>query len=277
MLEFPEGIFSNLTATETMGVVELLHYATLAKIREDFEVLLNVFRKVFGFRHVMGGVINLSDIGISEAIEWKASEIRHHLTKGTFPDEWIEEYYTGKYYRYDKVLHLLQEGHFAHTWDELLAKCTTASERMVFDGAKIYGLYPGLTVGHTDMGLGWGSFISCAGCGEGDDKRLLPLVDYVLGTMHGDFVATLASGMKNDKPKNGLNFPASSREKEIAYWICEGKTNPEIAEILGVKDRTVRYYMAILFEKFGVHNRSLLMKELLSQSWFSSNESQGSS
>lgn len=275
--EFPHDKFSNLTVPEAVGIIELMHYFELVESEDDFEKLFNVLRKVFGFRYVMAGVVNISDMGKSGPIEWKTSEIRHYFTKNGFPGEWIKEYFDGTYYRYDKVLHLLQKGPFAKTWDELYADCVAASDRMVFDGAKAQGLYPGLTVCHADMALDWGSFISCAGCAEGNDKRLLPLIDYVLGIIHDAFVNIVTSSRKSDSLQDEAAFPGSSREKAIAVWICEGKTNPEIARIVGMSNRAVRYHVERLFEKFGVNNRTLLAKELLGRFNFSSISDQSSS
>ncbi len=47
----------------------------------------------------------------------------------------------------------------------------------------------------------------------------------------------------------------SRREEEILRWVGEGKTNDEIATILGISNRTVEKHLENIFEKLGVHNR----------------------
>ncbi len=46
------------------------------------------------------------------------------------------------------------------------------------------------------------------------------------------------------------------REAEVARWLAEGKTNPEIAMILGMRPRTVEKHAEHVFAKLGVENRT---------------------
>ena len=46
------------------------------------------------------------------------------------------------------------------------------------------------------------------------------------------------------------------REVEILHWIALGKTNSEIAEIVGIGAPTVSTYIQRLFAKLGVTDRS---------------------
>lgn len=51
------------------------------------------------------------------------------------------------------------------------------------------------------------------------------------------------------------SLPLTSREREVFRWICEGKTNPEIALILGISPRTVQKHAEHIFVRLGVENR----------------------
>lgn len=46
------------------------------------------------------------------------------------------------------------------------------------------------------------------------------------------------------------------RETEIAHWIAEGKSNPEIGTILGISRSTVKIHVERILEKLGVENRT---------------------
>ncbi|EAR61349.1 response regulator transcription factor [Neptuniibacter caesariensis] len=48
----------------------------------------------------------------------------------------------------------------------------------------------------------------------------------------------------------------TERESEVLHWIANGKTNREIAEILGMSPRTVNKHLEQLFPKLGVENRT---------------------
>ncbi len=47
----------------------------------------------------------------------------------------------------------------------------------------------------------------------------------------------------------------SRRQQEVARWIREGKTNVEIARIMGISPRTVQKHIEHIFEKLGVESR----------------------
>ena len=46
------------------------------------------------------------------------------------------------------------------------------------------------------------------------------------------------------------------REAEVLVWIARGKSNRDIAEILGLSPRTVNKHLEQIFVKIGVENRS---------------------
>ena len=48
----------------------------------------------------------------------------------------------------------------------------------------------------------------------------------------------------------------TSRETEVLSWIAKGKSNQDIAEILGLSFRTVKKYIEHIFNKLGVGNRT---------------------
>lgn len=47
----------------------------------------------------------------------------------------------------------------------------------------------------------------------------------------------------------------SRRENEVLDWVAKGKTNAEIALILGIKSTSVGTYVRRIFEKMGVSDR----------------------
>ncbi|MDZ4287728.1 MAG: FHA domain-containing protein [Prosthecobacter sp.] len=55
----------------------------------------------------------------------------------------------------------------------------------------------------------------------------------------------------------------SQREAEVMHWVCEGKTNPEIASILGVTIHTVNRHLEHILAKLGVDNRQKAMMSVI--------------
>jgi DNA-binding CsgD family transcriptional regulator len=72
----------------------------------------------------------------------------------------------------------------------------------------------------------------------------------------GDTVLMLAE-------RASAGAPLSPREREVLDWVAEGKTNPEIAAIVGLGVRTVQTHLAHVFEKLGVVSRAQAVAEAL--------------
>lgn len=48
----------------------------------------------------------------------------------------------------------------------------------------------------------------------------------------------------------------TAREREILDWLATGKTNRDIADIIGAKRRTVEKHLEHIYEKLGVETRT---------------------
>jgi DNA-binding CsgD family transcriptional regulator len=48
----------------------------------------------------------------------------------------------------------------------------------------------------------------------------------------------------------------TSREGEVLSWLAKGKTNRDIAQILGLSPRTVDKHLEQIYAKLGVENRT---------------------
>lgn len=60
------------------------------------------------------------------------------------------------------------------------------------------------------------------------------------------------TAMGNGCPVQAL----TAREKEVASWLAQGKSNPEIAEILNISPRTVEKHFEHILQKTGTENRT---------------------
>jgi transcriptional regulator EpsA len=91
-------------------------------------------------------------------------------------------------------------------------------------------------------------------------ERFFFLVDSLVSQIDVAFrkVAALKSSgggpAGKDAPRISDNL--SAREQEIVRWITEGKTNAEIAEILGISSFTVKNHAQRIFRKLNVTNRT---------------------
>ena len=58
------------------------------------------------------------------------------------------------------------------------------------------------------------------------------------------------------KSHEGSSAPLSNREIEVLEWMQKGKSNGEIAQILGISQPTVKNHVQKILRKLGVHNRT---------------------
>lgn len=70
---------------------------------------------------------------------------------------------------------------------------------------------------------------------------------------HGPSLVVLQESASTCSVGKGLRL--TSRESEILGWIAEGKSNREIAALLGISPRTVEKHSESLFAKLGVESR----------------------
>jgi|GEM_PF-5061044 len=54
----------------------------------------------------------------------------------------------------------------------------------------------------------------------------------------------------------------TAREVEVLWWLLQGKTNPEIAIIMGVSVQTVKNHLGSAYPKLGVENRGAAFVQL---------------
>ncbi|HKC45897.1 MAG TPA: LuxR C-terminal-related transcriptional regulator [Burkholderiales bacterium] len=59
-----------------------------------------------------------------------------------------------------------------------------------------------------------------------------------------------------DAPFDRAAAPLTSREREVLDWVAAGKTNRDVAAILGASPRTVEKHLERIYEKLGVETRT---------------------
>jgi len=51
-------------------------------------------------------------------------------------------------------------------------------------------------------------------------------------------------------------FELTPREAEVLLWVSQGKSNGDVATILGMSEKTVKQHMGVVFGKLGVESRT---------------------
>jgi DNA-binding CsgD family transcriptional regulator len=72
-----------------------------------------------------------------------------------------------------------------------------------------------------------------------------------------EFLLRLAKDTSGDMPAEfSSELGLTTREGEVLSWLSKGKTNRDIAQILGLSPRTVDKHLEQIYAKLGVENRT---------------------
>jgi LuxR family quorum-sensing system transcriptional regulator CciR len=173
------------------------------------------------------------------------------IETSNYPDIWAETIHRGQFVD-DPVLLKSQRTLLAFPWSGIDG--LTDRQRTILEGSRREGIGEGLTVPAHVPGEPNGScsFATRAGIAMPARNRMM--------------VAQLIGAHAFERARQFHGYPAdaravphlSPREQEVLHWIAAGKTDPEIAAILGVGMPTVRTYVGALLRKFDVVSRTLL-------------------
>jgi DNA-binding CsgD family transcriptional regulator len=93
-------------------------------------------------------------------------------------------------------------------------------------------------------------------CFSEEDRLLMNLLAPHLRQAHANTIvfeqATQHTSRSSMSPEGDL----TTREREVALWVSEGKTNLEIGLILGISGRTVEKHVEHILRKLGIENRA---------------------
>ena len=242
---FPKDLFSQLTKTECEAFIEALHFTVQSETAEDVKDALTRFQALFPFSRVIGGLAKLSRTGEFEGFT--------NVLNVSYPEEWLRQYWQNGYFEVDPVFQTALREPGTQHWETTYKATQSDKQREFMAAAKEFGLGDGITTGSADPACGVATFCSFASAERVDAKRYVPLVEYFGYHVH---LALLRIAPKNSQAVAPCVRELTLREMTILNWVKNGKTNWEIAKIMGVSERTIRFHVESIFSKLDVTSRS---------------------
>ncbi|WP_407160699.1 response regulator [Bradyrhizobium sp. STM 3557] len=99
--------------------------------------------------------------------------------------------------------------------------------------------------------------------GNGGTKTAAAIPDHPELKLHymgsagtNEFLLRLAKEQTSAPPAFSSEFGLTTREGEVLSWLSKGKTNRDIAQILGLSPRTIDKHLEQIYAKLGVENRT---------------------
>jgi LuxR family quorum-sensing system transcriptional regulator CciR len=170
----------------------------------------------------------------------------------SYPEVWADYFIRQRLYRHDPVLRGCLAHSAAFLWSDLIHQpWFNARHRDIFEMAARAGVVDGMTIPGGVRGERAGS------CSFAGPRFEMNSDQLIFGQMVGAFAYEAARRVFRSAPVPGRPrrhlYP---RHRDCIVLAGLGKTNSEIADVLGIKIKTVAGYMAETFETYGVFSRA---------------------
>jgi LuxR family quorum-sensing system transcriptional regulator CciR len=214
----------------------------------EFKALIEDAAREIGFDHV--AVLH------SASLFRKSPQL---IRYDNYPAGWERRLVARGYKVIDPVLSIARRRIAAFLWSDALSvgRLSESEVAILSEGAR-YGIRQGLTVPANVPGEPEGSvnFATYRDRAIGRDRILIA---EAIGRIAFDVARNLA-GVSHLR---SLTPQLSPRVRECIYWIAHGKTDQDVADILGIGLETVRTYVKSAFQLLGVITRAQLVHEAL--------------
>jgi DNA-binding CsgD family transcriptional regulator len=184
-----------------------------------------------------------------------------HGVMRNYSDDWMAHYQQNGYEKLDPVPQYCFATARPFTWDWLTKSIDLpAPARQVMQEAQEAKLLDGLAIPLYGVNgeLAGVGLASSAG-GTEMDRNAISTIRAIAYQFHMAYTEKDAQG----DPLQGTAL--TPREKEILLWAAEGKSDPVIADIVGISYPTVRFHMSNIFRKLNAYERTLAVAKAIRQ------------
>jgi len=184
-----------------------------------------------------------------------------HLLVSSYPQEWLNIYSDNRYQRIDPVVRAAHSHCAPFMRHDTPITTEDRHYRKIFSQAREYDIVHGCSfVLHDhDNNLAILSISATAA----DDAELRQLMEDERANLQMVLVDTHQHALTLANAEANRTDRLSPREGEILYWASQGKTYHEIALILGIKTRTVKFHIGNAVRKLGVTNAKHAIRRCL--------------
>lgn len=183
-----------------------------------------------------------------------------------YPTRWAEYYDANALGVSDPVHRASHVTSVGFAWADLADLIPlTPNDRRMLDLGREQGIGDGFTIPANVPGEACGSCSFANPAGRAIDPETLPLAQLV-----GAFAFEGARRMWSVRKLEQKSVPVlTDRQRDCVIWVARGKSDWEIAQILGVSPETVTMHLKQARERYGVQKRTLLAIHALFDGSFS--------
>jgi LuxR family quorum-sensing system transcriptional regulator CciR len=190
--------------------------------------------------------------------DWRKTEA---LAISNYPISWLEYFFAKNFNRLDPVLRAARRTALGFQWSEIprIVPLTNAQLRVLECGRR-EGIVDGFTVPANIPGEATGSCNFAVG-----PNRPLPVHNLPMAHLVGSFAYEAARQLwlRQLGIVRAPDSKLSPRQRDCVVLVAQGKTDWEIAQVLGLKESTVNGYIDEAKVALGVTRRSQMVTRAL--------------
>jgi DNA-binding CsgD family transcriptional regulator len=241
---FPSHLFAGFSKRELQLTLEMVHYCYTAQNNEDTHRALTLAQTLLPCDKIVAAAGPLSPEGLDQD--------QANVINISYPLPWLERYLHHRYIAIDPVARTWMRSQQTTVWNHTITKQNKVIEQEFMEEARGYGIANGIIGGTIDPRSGRISFVAFAGGADKDNLRYKDVADYISSCLHD----ALTKNIPVPASEPVAAAPLKPRETEVLVWIEEGKTTWEIARILDITDRMVRFHVEEIFKKLNTKTRA---------------------
>ncbi|WP_081527328.1 LuxR family transcriptional regulator [Chromobacterium violaceum] len=233
---------AGLTASQQWTLLEWIHMAGHIETEGELKAFLdNILSQAPSDRIilVLGRLNNQNQIQRMEKV-----------LNVSYPSDWLNQYSQENFAQHGPIMRI-HLGQGPVIWEERFSRAKGSEEKRFIAEASSNGMGSGITFSAASDRNNVGSILSIGGKEPGRNAALVAMLNCLTPHLH-----QAAVRIANLPPASPSNMPLSQREYDIFHWMSRGKTNWEIATILNISERTVKFHVANVIRKLNANNRT---------------------
>ncbi|WP_439400349.1 autoinducer binding domain-containing protein (plasmid) [Bradyrhizobium sp. PMVTL-01] len=162
----------------------------------------------------------------------------------SYPKSWTTHYFREGYHNIDPVLQGPRIASQVFLWDGREARSAkSAKERRLFDDALSFKIRTGLTVRIPSSQNQFAAFTLAVDERSLGLDRFMETSQDILKTVGLTYHAHVSAKIGTTSAEREIISPLTQRERQCLAWISDGKTMQDIAELLDVTPRGVKFHL----------------------------------
>lgn len=169
-----------------------------------------------------------------------------------YPRSWVEQYSERQLHRIDPVFLRAERTRGPFSWDETFRGGMTSPQRRMVRNARQYGVAHGYTIPIHGPAFAPGTPASCSIV---PDRRRLPVRCFLAAQLMAQYLFDRTAQLQRSTALVDEIPLLSRRERECLELVALGKSDEEIAAVLGISPSTAHSYIEGAKQRLGLHSR----------------------